>query len=591
MKRLAVVFCLLLLEVSFAVDPKKDISSMDARFDELAARFVDEFPSLSPVGATSLGDHRYDHELDDVSEAARDHERSFYRRYQDDLAKLDRKELSPDHRVDFQLLSQHLRGQLWRLDRLQEWAWNPIEYTQLTGGAIYSLMAREFAPIEERLTSVTARLEQYPRLFAQIRTTLDPKRVPRIHAETALKQNRGVLNIIEDTVRPNLDKLSGDERQRLVMAIKVTEQLVEEHQQWIEKELIPAARGDAKLGPKLFDEKLAFALGTSLSRQEIRDRAEFELRRVRAEMYAIARRFQLDSIPQAELPETPTDELQQKTIEFALEKAYADVSPRDGVVTAARKSLEITTAFVRRHDLATIPDDPLEIIVMPEFQRGVSIAYCDSPGPLEVGLKTFYAVAPLPTDWTEAQCASFLREYNIRSIHNLTVHEAMPGHFLQIAHANRNPNRLRALLSSGTFVEGWACYTEQMMSEVGFLDRDPLMRLVTLKWYLRTVANAMLDQSVHVEGIRREDALRLMMHDTFQEEREAAGKWTRAQLTSAQLSTYFVGVQEHKDLRTAAQADWGSNFTLKRYHDGVVSFGSPPVRFVKALLLKETIPE
>ena len=591
MKRLAVVFCLLLLEVSFAVDPKKDISSMDARFDELAARFVDEFPSLSPVGATSLGDHRYDHELDDVSEAARDHERSFYRRYQDDLAKLDRKELSPDHRVDFQLLSQHLRGQLWRLDRLQEWAWNPIEYTQLTGGAIYSLMAREFAPIEERLTSVTARLEQYPRLFAQIRTTLDPKRVPRIHAETALKQNRGVLNIIEDTVRPNLDALSGDERQRLVVAIKVTEQLVEEHQQWIEKELIPAARGDAKLGPKLFDEKLAFALGTSLSRQEIRDRAEFELRRVRAEMYAIARRFQLDSIPQAELPETPTDELQQKTIEFALEKAYADVSPRDGVVTAARKSLEITTAFVRRHDLATIPDDPLEIIVMPEFQRGVSIAYCDSPGPLEVGLKTFYAVAPLPTDWTEAQCASFLREYNIRSIHNLTVHEAMPGHFLQIAHANRNPNRLRALLSSGTFVEGWACYTEQMMSEVGFLDRDPLMRLVTLKWYLRTVANAMLDQSVHVEGIRREDALRLMMHDTFQEEREAAGKWTRAQLTSAQLSTYFVGVQEHKDLRTAAQADWGSNFTLKRYHDGVVSFGSPPVRFVKALLLKETIPE
>ena len=129
-----------------------------------------------------------------------------------------------------------------------------------------------------------------------------------------------------------------------------------------------------------------------------------------------------------------------------------------------------------------------------------------------------------------------------------------------------------------------------MMSEAGFLDRDSLMRLVTLKWYLRTVANALLDQSVHVDGIRREDAMRLMMRDTFQEEREAAGKWTRAQLTSAQLSTYFVGVQEHQDMRKAAQTKWGTEFSLKRYHDGVVSFGSPPVRFVKALLLNEPIP-
>ncbi|MBC8113126.1 MAG: DUF885 domain-containing protein, partial [Candidatus Saccharimonas sp.] len=310
------------------------------------------------------------------------------------------------------------------------------------------------------------------------------------------------------------------------------------------------------------------------------------------EMYVIARQVQLKEKPDAKLPEDPSPEQQQEVIVAALEKAYADVPPRDGVVPAARKSLELCLDFVRQHDLATIPSDPLDIIVMPEFQRGVSIAYCDSPGPLEVGLSTFYAVAPLPTDWTDAQCASFLREYNIRSIHNLTVHEAMPGHFLQLAHANRSPNRLRALLGSGTFVEGWACYTEQMMSEEGFLaDRDPLMRLITLKWYLRTIANAILDQSVHVDGIRREDAMKLMMRDAFQEEREAAGKWTRAQVTSAQLATYFVGYQEHRDLRNAAKSAWGDRFTLKRYHDGVISFGSPPVRFVKALLLNEPIPE
>lgn len=575
-----------------AVALAQPASPHDKNFAALAGRYIDESPALSPIGATTLGDHRYDHELDDISPAGREREKAFLQRMQAELAKIDRAQLSRDNQVDYQLLAHQLKSDLWRLDTLQEWAWNPITYTQLPGSAIYGLMAREFAPVEQRLASVTARLEKLPKLYEQIRATLEPKRVPLVHAETALKQNRGLLSIIENMVRPQMGKLSERDRARLLAAIDTATKSVEQHQQWLERELIPNARGDARLGAKLYDEKLALTLGTGLTRQEIRDRAEFELRRVRAEMYRLARAVRLKEQPDATLPEEPTPERQQEVIAAALEKAYADVPPRDGVVPAARKSLELCVDFVRKHDLATIPDDPLDIIVMPEFQRGVSIAYCDSPGPLEVGLSTFYAVAPLPADWTDAQCASFLREYNLRSIHNLTVHEAMPGHFLQLAHANRSPNRLRALLGSGTFVEGWACYTEQMMSEKGFLaDTDPLMRLITLKWYLRTIANALLDQSVHVDGIRREEAMKLMMRDAFQEEREAAGKWTRAQVTSAQLATYFVGYQEHRDLRAAAEKAWGTGFTLKRYHDGAISFGSAPVRFVRALLLDERIPD
>ncbi len=562
-------------------------SPVDQAFHAIAKSYIDESPSLSPSGATSLGDHRFDQQLDDVSPAARQRQREFCRKFLDQLQKVDRTKLSRDNQVDYRLLEHSLQGDLWSVETLQDWAWNPIHYTQLTGGAIYGLMAREFAPIEQRLTSVAARLEQYPRLFRQIRETLEPSRVPPIHAETAIKQNRGVLSIIDNMVRPLLASLPEATRDRLVKAIAKTTEEVEQHQKWLENELLPKAKGDARLGPALYDQKLAFTLGTSLTRADIRERAEFEIRRVRTEMYAIARGLQ----PDAGWPETPTPDQQQKAILTSLEKAYAEIPARDGVVPAARESLKIATEFVRKHDLVTIPPDPLDIIVMPEFQRGVSVAYCDSPGPLEVGQKTFYAVAPLPSDWSDAQCTSFLREYNIRSIHNLTVHEAIPGHFLQLAHANRSPNRLRALLSSGVFVEGWACYTEQMMSEEGFLDRDPLMRLVTLKWYLRVISNALLDQSFHVDGIRREEAMHLMMHDTFQEEREAAGKWIRAQVTSTQLATYFVGFQEHRDLRNAARTAWGKEFTLKRYHDGAISFGSPPVRFVKALLLNQPVPD
>ncbi len=566
-------------------------ATIDQQFEQLSARFIDEYPALSPVGATSLGDHRFDDQLDEVSDAARERQRAFYRQLQSELERIPQARLGRENQVDYQLLAAHIRAELWGLDTLQEWAWNPLSYTQLAGGAVYGLMARDFAPLERRLMHVAARLEKFPRLFEQVRTTLDKRRVPPVHAETAIKQNRGVLATLEEMVRPHISRLSEANRLRLTKAMETATHEVERQQNWLERELLSAAQGECRLGPALYDAKLTFTLASRLSRQEIRERAEFELRRVRKEMYALACGVLRGRNPQASFPAAPEPDVQQRVIVDALNLACSEVPPRDGVVPAARRSLELTTRFVREHDLATIPDDPLDIIEMPEFQRGVAAAYCDSPGPLEVGQKTFYAVAPLPADWTETQCASFLREYNLRSIHNLTVHEAMPGHFLQIAHANRNPRPLRAVLSSGVFVEGWACYTEQMLSEEKFLDGDPLMRLITLKWYLRTIANAILDQAVHVDGIRREEAMRLMVHDTFQEEREAAGKWTRAQLTSAQLATYFVGFQEHRDLREAAKTAWGEGFRLKRYHDGVISFGSPPLRFVRALLLNEPIPE
>ncbi|MEZ5943448.1 MAG: DUF885 domain-containing protein [Planctomycetaceae bacterium] len=561
--------------------------SADDQFEKLAAQFIDEYPALSPIDATALGDHRFDSQIDDLSPAARAKQREFYQRWQKQLAGVSRSDLSRQNQIDYSLLKRKLEHDQWNVDRLQEWAWNPIAYTQLAGQSIYGLMSREFAPVEERLESVAGRLEQFPRMYEQTRKNLDPKRVPQVHAETAVKQNKGVLSIIKNMVEPELDNVSPELKARIEQAIALAKKTVLEHQEWLEQELLPNARGDFRIGLELYDEKLAHALSGALTRAEIRERSEFRLKETREEMYGIARNV----LGKEKWPESPTPEQQQAAIVEALELANQDIPPRDGVIEAAEKSMEITTAFIKSKDLMSIPDDPLKIIVMPEFQRGVSVAYCDSPGALEVGQQTYYAVAPLPTDWTDEQCKSFLREYNIRSIHNLTVHEAMPGHFVQLAMSNRYPSKLRAVLASGTFIEGWACYTEQMCSDEGLLDGDPLMRLVTLKWNLRGIANAILDQNVHVNGMTREQAMHLMTHDTFQEEREAAGKWIRAQVTSAQLSTYFVGVEEHFDMREKVQKKWSSDFTLKKYHDTVVSFGSPPVRFVQALLLEEAIPE
>jgi uncharacterized protein (DUF885 family) len=446
-------------------------------------------------------------------------------------------------------------------------------------------LARDFAPLPDRLRSVGARLAELPRFLSQARESLVPARVPRIHAETAIKQNTGVLTLIDQLVVPQLGVLPDTDQATLRTAIAHAHTAIAQHQIWLEKKLLPAAEGDFRLGATLYDAKLQFALDSPLTREAIRTRAQAELEHARADMYDIARGV-LPTQPGAPpLPPTPTPDEQQDAIAAALELAYAQHPARDEVFDAARRAFEETTGFVRAHDLVTLYNDPLEIIPMPEFQRGVALAYCDSPGPLEQGQKTFYVISPIPGDWTQDQVKSYLREYNTRSIENLTIHEAMPGHYLQFMHANRYHSQLRAVLSSGTFIEGWAVYSERMMVEQGFEGSDPLMHLIQLKWYLRTIGNAILDQAVHVDGISREDAMHLMTHDTFQEEREAAAKWVRAQLTAAQLPTYFVGVQEHLALREDARKKWGKSFTLKRYHDTVLSFGSPPVRYVRELAL------
>lgn len=578
---LALVFCM----------PAFAASQIDQEWESLAQRFIDEMPALSPVGATSMGDHRFDGELNEVSAQARATEAAFIRNYQAELAKIDRHKLSRANQVDFALLEHELESSLWTLEELQPWAWNPLTYTQLAGGAIYSLMAREFAPLEDRLVNVTKRLEQFPRLFEQVRETLVPERVPQIHAETAIKQNRGALSILENQVKPSLSALSEKQQTRLVAAMEIATAAVETHQAWLENSLLPNAKGDFRAGAETFDRKLAFALNTPLSRQQIRSRAESEFDRVRAEMYEVARVIYGEKYPLAKFPAEPDENFRQVIIRAGLEVAYQDLPPRDGIVSTAKAQVQQATEFVREHDLVRVPDDPVEVIIMPEFARGFSIAYCDSPGPLDTGQKTFYAISPIPEDWDEKQVESFLREYNVYSMQDLTVHEAMPGHYLQLAHSGRYPSTLRAVLGSGTFIEGWAVYAEQLMVNAGYNDHDPRQKLIALKWLLRSVTNALMDQAIHVDGMTREQAMDLMVEGGFQEEREAALKWIRAQLSFTQLSTYMVGYLEHKDLQTEVNQVWGEQYTARKYHDKLLSFGSPPVKYARSLLLELPVPE
>ena len=565
-------------------------SDADSAFESLAAAFVNDLPALSPVNATLSGDHRQDGTLDQVDGEGRAATVRLYEKHLAALQRIEWQALSRANQVDAELLLNEVASRLWQLESLQEWAWNPLIYVDLSGSAIYGLMARDFAPLPERLVNAASRLEQMPRFLAQARAALQPQHVPKIHAETAVQQNPGLDSIIETMIVPHMGTETGEFKFRLQAAIATARNAVAEHQTWLEEELLPKAAGNFRIGAALFDTKLGFTLNSPLSRRDLRTRAENEYVAVRDQMYQIAKELYAEQYPFTSFPDDPDEAYKQVIIRTALEKAYQQLPEPDGIVTVAREYLQQATDFVQERNLVTVPDDPIEIIIMPEFQRGVTVAYLNPPGPLDEGQKSFYAVAPLPSDWTDEQINSFLREYNLLSIQDLTIHEAMPGHHLQLALSNRYPSVLRSVLWSGPFVEGWAVYAERLMIDEGYLDNDPLMRLINLKWYLRAVTNAIIDQAIHVDGMSRDAAMKLMIEGGFQEEREAAGKWVRAQLTSTQLSTYFVGYQEHIDMRAAVEHAWADEFTLRRYHDQALSYGSPAVKYVRALMMNKPIP-
>lgn len=543
----------------------------------------------SPISATTIGDHRYDDRIDDVSAAGRHASLAFTRDTLARLEAIDVSRLSRANQVDHAILANSLRGEIWRAETWQTWAWNPLGYQSLAGGALYGLMAREFAPLPQRLDSAIARMEQLPTLLRQTREELVPARVPAPHAETYAAQNPGLKSIVTGMIEPHKGQLSPAKRARMERAIVQLNAAIDEHQAWIAGTLVPAAQAEFRAGVQVFDTQLGYTLQSTLSRAEIRGRADAAVRSVREEMYRVAKTALAGRADAPPTPDSPTLEQQQAVIRAALDLAAADRPARDRLVETATQATEEARVFVIEKDLITLPEGPVRVILMPEFQRGFAVAYCDSPGPLERHLETFYAVSPIPDDWSEEQTTSFLREYNNRGTLDIAVHEAMPGHYVQIWHSNRYPSTLRAVLGSGSFVEGWAVYGEEMMVEQGFRAGDPLFRLTQLKIQLRTITNAIIDQAIHCDGMSRDEMMQLLTQTAFQEEREAAGKWRRAQLSVTQLSTYFVGFQEHLETRVAAQAKQGAAFNLKAYHDGVLANGSPPGRFARQLLLDEPI--
>lgn len=550
-------------------------SAADAAFEKLAGECIESLLVDTPERATTLGDHRFDGRLSDYSPAAISTRVETLRRQLVALAKIDATALTGPNRTDARILQLHLEAGVFELTEERPHEWNPLSYAGSLANSIYPLTSRDFAPAAQRLRNAKARLEAMPRVIAQIRANL--KNPPRIHTETAIQQTAGAIAL----VRTGLDPLFAQApalKGELAPAQEAAVAALTAYREWLEKELLPRANGEFRIGAEKFRRKLRFALDSDLSPEQILARAEQELATVTEALYATALPLHRKFFPgtaAAKLADRPA------VIRAVLDRLAETHADDATIVPRAKELTDLATTFVREKNLMTVPTTPLRIIVLPEFQRGVAVAYCESPGALEPNGETFYKVSPTPANWTPERKQSFYREYNDYMLHDLSVHEAMPGHFLQVAHSNRfkAPTLVRAVFRSGTFIEGWAVYAERVMAEAGF--GGPEVKMQQLKMRLRLLINAILDQKIHMAGMTEKEGLDLMMNRGFQEEGEAVGKWRRACQSSTQLSTYFVGGVEHDDLRAAAEKRAGATFDLKRYHDTVLSFGSPAVKYVR----------
>jgi uncharacterized protein (DUF885 family) len=580
MRLLVVLLGLVLLMPAHAASAVATATE-EEKLNAFFQKFLDEEHAAWPLAATQLGDRRFDDKLDDPSAANLEAGKARYRRFQAELPKqVDYQKLSRDGQIDYEIFAHHLERSLWLAENLKPYETDPRSYVSLLTDSTYLLLTQSSAAKPVNIRNCVARMRQMPRVIAVAKTSL--KDCPRVFVETAIRQTKGAISYYQSGIY----QLAGETPQfsEISKAAPPVLAALQDYLQHLEKEVLPKATENWRLGKEKFAQKLRYELEAGLGAEEILQDAEREANRVESEMYVIARQLWSSLYPGEALPPDDADG-RSRTIRFVLNKLAKKHGTVAGLVQDVRNTVAEVKKFIADKDILQLPEpDTCQIVEMPEFQRGNTTAYLNPAPPLDPKAGSCYAVSPPPADWDERRQTSYLEEYNDYMTKILTIHEGYPGHYVQLDYANRCPSLIRKVLYSGVFAEGWAVYTEQMMLDQGFGNGDLALRLHQLKFYQRAVINTILDHKMHCTALTDQEALDLLIKRAYQAEGEALGKIIRSKQTACQLSTYFVGRMAFYRLRQQIQREWGDRFILGRYHEAVLAHGTVPVKYLPELV-------
>ncbi len=537
-------------------------------FEQATEDFVYSTLALSPVASTQAGYHTHqgvnlDSRLDDYSPSGIDRERQIFLGFRDRLAAFKPAALSLEDRADLRIMQDEISLSLLELDSIQGYRHNPTVYVELIGNALFTPYELAYAPERERFTQIIARLDGIPALIAQAEANLQDS--PEVWNRVAREENEGNIELVDQTLR---DAAPATVRPAYDRAAAPALRALRDFDAFLAGPLA-AKTSDWRLGPERYVEKFRLTLATGKSPGETLREAEAQLRATREEMAKLA-------APQS-IPE-------------ALDAIAKRHATPDTYLHEARADLERARQFVEARGLVPLPSgEQLKVIPTPEFMRGIyGVGGFNPAPPLEPQLGAFYWITPIPTSWPPVRVESKLREYNTYGLEHITIHEAMPGHWVQFEYANRiepvGRRLLRALFGNGPYVEGWAVYAQQLMTDQGYLNGDPGLRLTYLKQMLRVLTNTILDVRLQTMGMTDQQALDMMMNDAFQEREEAVAKLQRAQLSSCQLPMYFVGWSGWRSVLANDRQRMAERFNLPDFHKWALEEGAVPLPVLDTLL-------
>jgi uncharacterized protein (DUF885 family) len=577
-------------------------TAASAKFAELSEKFMKDSLVLSPVSASQAGYHTYadaktgktialDSLLDDLSAEGIARQRAFYGEWRDRFrAETPVATLAPEDAADWQLIDDQIGLNLLEFDKIQSYKHNPTVAVELIGNGLFLPLTQSYAPLETRLGQVLDRVAAIPHFLTQVQPYIadcDP-----VWISTAVEENEGNIDLIQTTLAEQIP--AGSElktRYDQVTPAAITS--LKSYSDYLQNVVAKRAKtGTWRLGEPLYDEKFRLVMETPVTPEQVLADAEQELKDVRAEMFQLALPMYQRMNSGAAAPSGMSEhDWQSKVIGDVLMKISDEHPQRDQLMATIQADLAGITQFIRDKKIVSLgPRDNLKVVPTPVFMRGIySVAGFHSAPPLDPNSEAEYWVTPIDPQMSAAKAESKLREYNNYALQWLSIHEALPGHYVQFEHVNNiQPERrrlLRSLYGNGAYVEGWAEYIAQVMMDEGFLNNSPEFRMVMRKIRLRVIANAILDIKMHTMDMSDREALDLMTKESFQTQAEAEGKLKRAKLSSTQLPTYYVGIREWLALRKSYQAAAGANFDMLKFHDMVLDEGPLPVPVVEKLVM------
>lgn len=560
--------------------PKANLATM-------ADRYFDEFYfKYNPTNGTADGFHQYDDQLEDYSRASIDKQIALLKKFKQEFATQ-----FPDTKagsdvgawIDLSLVRDDINGHLLSLENIRGWEKNPDQYSSGVSNSIFVIMARSFAPPDQRLKSVIARERQIPAVFVAARQNL--KNPPPIFVEVALQQIPGIVGFFQKDV-PEAFKEVKD--QKLLDEFHATNQKVidelNQYKAWIEKDLKPQAHGDFRIGADNFSKKLLYDEDVDIPLPRLLEIGTANLRKNQAAFKAVAAKIDPKKTPQQILEE--------------LEK---DHPAPDKLLQTFRDTLGGLRDFLEQHHIVGMPSQVLPIVEeTPAFERALTFASMDTPGPYEKVAKEAYFNVTLPEpNWKPEQVEEHMAEFNRGTVISTAVHEVYPGHYTQFLWVPSAPSKVRKLLGCSSNAEGWAHYSEQMMLDEGYgrtQGTDEDHDVAFLKLRLGQLQDALLRNARFIVGIQMHTGKMTMEQgiDFFVKEgyqTRANGTVETHRGTSDPTYLYYtLGKLEILQLRQDYKKKMGSNFSLENFHNEFLKQGFPPIKLVRRLMMGDDSP-